>query len=383
MRFVSIIWKNVYRRRTRSLLTICGLGVAVATVVSLVGISESFQRHFIDLYAARGVDMVVQKYGANAELSISLPDELGDRIRKIPHVSGVIGGLMDEVSLDEQNLPAVFLDGWPNSSPLFDEVTYLEGHRLRTGDFHKLIIGQELAAKTGTKIGDSLQIYGDKYQVQGIFTSKNVFDDNSMITLLPDMQEALNRKGQVTGFIIRTDLPKDMNPEERDAELTRIKQQIEALDPGHNVAAEQSAKFVESVGPIRAARAMALVVSAIALALGGIGMLNTMIMSVYERIREIGTLRAVGWRKFQVVRLILVEALVLSIAGALFGSLAAKLMTVGLSHLPAASGFVGGDIAPIVIVQGFIAALVVGVGSAIYPAIWGASLSPVEAMRRK
>ena len=141
--------------------------------------------------------------------------------------------------------------------------------------------------------------------------------------------------------------------------------------------------FVKNVGPIRSAQAVSLAVSAIALALGGIGMLNTMIMSVYERIREIGTLRAIGWRKFKVVRLILVEALVLSIAGALLGTLAAKLMTVGLSHLPAASGFVASDIAPLVIIEGCAAAMIVGVGSAIYPAIWGASLSPTEALRRK
>ncbi len=229
MRFVSIIWKNVYRRRTRSLLTICGLGVAVATVVSLVGISESFQRHFIDLYRDRGIDIVVQRYGANAELSISLPESLGNRIRRVPHVSEVIGGLMDEVPLDEQNLPAVFIDGWPNSSPLFNEVTYLKGHRLHTGDVHKLIIGQSLAAKTDKKIGDTLQVFGEPYQIVGIFTSENIFDDGSMVTLLPDMQEAQKKQGQVTGFIVRTDLPKDMGPE-RVAELTNIKKQIESLE---------------------------------------------------------------------------------------------------------------------------------------------------------
>jgi putative ABC transport system permease protein len=380
MRFVSVIWKNVYRRRMRSLLTVCGLGVAVATVVSLVGISESFQRHFMDLYLHRGIDIVVQRQGANAELSISLPEELGDRIRKVPHVAGVIGGLMDEISLDEQNLPAVFVDGWPNDSPLFDEKKFLQGRRLHTGDFHKLNMGQALAERTGKKVGDTLQIYGDSYTVVGIFSNSNVFDDSILVTLLPDMQAALNRPNQVTGFIVRTDLPKDISPE-RTAELALIKQRIEALDKG--IAAEPTADFIQNVGPIRAARALAWVISAIALVLGGIGMLNTMIMSVYERIREIGTLRAVGWRKFQVVRMILVEALVLSIAGAITGSLAAAGMTFGLSHWPAVSGFIAGDIAPLVIAEGCIAALLVGVASSVYPAIWGASLSPVEAMRRK
>lgn len=380
MRFPAIIWKNIYRRKMRSLLTICGLAVAVATVVSLVGISESFQRHFIDLYTARNIDMVVQRYGVHAELSISLPEELGAKIAKIPHVTSVIGGLMDEISLEDQDLPAVFLDGWADSSPLFNDVTYIKGRRLHTGDYHKLIIGQSLAGKTGKTLHDKLKIYGDQYEILGIFTSKNVFDDGSIVTMLPDMQQATNKPHQVTGFILRTDLPKAPTPE-RAAALNKIKRQIEALEPG--VAADEMQDFVKNVGPIRSAQAVALVISAIALALGGIGMLNTMIMSVYERIREIGTLRAIGWRKFKVVRLILVEALVLSIAGAILGSLAAKAMTIGLSHMRAASGFVGSDIAPLVIIEGCAAALVVGVGSAIYPAIWGASLSPTEALRRK
>jgi putative ABC transport system permease protein len=263
---------------------------------------------------------------------------------------------------------------------LFDEVTFSVGRRLHTGDFHKLIIGQSLAEKTGKKVHDTLKIYGDKYEILGIFRSNNVFDDGSMVTMLPDLQEALNRPHQVTGFIVRTDLPKVPSPE-RTAAINQIQKQIETLEPG--VAAEEMHSFVKNVGPIRSAQALALVVSAIALALGGIGMLNTMIMSVYERIREIGTLRAVGWRKYQVVRLILVEALVLSVAGAILGSLAAGVMTIGLSHLPAASGFIASDIAPLVIIEGCLAALVVGVGSAVYPAIWGASLSPVEALRRK
>ena len=121
----------------------------------------------------------------HAELSITLPEELGSKIAKIPHVTGVIGGLMDEISLDDLGLPAVFIDGWADSSPLFNEVTYIKGHRLHMGDYHKLMIGQSLAEKTGKTIGDKLQIYGDQYEIKAIFTSNNVFDDGSMVTMLP------------------------------------------------------------------------------------------------------------------------------------------------------------------------------------------------------
>ena len=76
-------------------------------------------------------------------------------------------------------------------------------------------------------------------------------------------------------------------------------------------------------------------------------MLNTMVMSVYERIREIGTLRAIGWRKIRVMRMILVESLLLSLAGGMVGSMAAVCLTHVLSHLRQTAGFIQGDVVPV------------------------------------
>ena len=107
------------------------------------------------------------------------------------------------------------------------------------------------------------------------------------------------------------------------------------------------------MGAIKLSRTMAWSVSAIALSIAAIGMLNTMIMSVFERIHDIGTLRALGWRKLQVVRMILVEALLLSLSGGIIGTVAALLMARFLSRFPSVAGFVAGDIAPAVIFEGF------------------------------
>jgi len=181
--------------------------------------------------------------------------------------------------------------------------------------------------------------------------------------------------------MVRTAVPEDANPEQKAAIVAAVRKQIDAIDK--SVAAVPTDEFIDSVGPIRLSRAVAWVTSAIALLIGGIGMLNTMVMSVYERIREIGTLRAIGWKKIRVIRMILVESLLLSIAGGAVGAIAAVGLTHALSHFPETAGLIQGDVAPHVILEGFLLAIAIGIGGAIYPAFWGANLQPVEAMRRK
>ena len=118
--------------------------------------------------------------------------------------------------------------------------------------------------------------------------------------------------------------------------------------------------FVKNVSQIRITRAMAWLTSTIALVLGAIGVLNTMIMSVFERTKEIGTLRAIGWKKLRVMRMILSESLLLSLLGGARRRVAAVVMLRVLSRMPLTSGLIEGDVAPPVILQGFAIAAVVG-----------------------
>jgi putative ABC transport system permease protein len=380
MQFSAFIWRNLLRRPVRSGLTIVGLSVAVAAVVALVGISDGFSRQYQELYDHRGVDLVVQKVGSSAELNNSLPEDLAESIRKIPHVKECNGGLMDVVSFPERDLLAVIINGWPADSPLFRDRTMLSGRFPTADDHHKVIIGEQLAANLGKKLHDTIRIYDTDVEIIGIFRSVSVFENGSIGTLISDMQDYMNRPHQVTGFVIRTDIPKDGAPEHR-AQMDEVKTQIEAL--GEGIAATASTDFIENVGLIKLTKAVAWVTSAIALVIGAIGMLNTMVMSVYERVREIGTLRAMGWRKTRVMSMILGESVLLSFGGAVIGSAAALLLTRFLSRMPMTSELIEGKIAPVIFVEGFLLALLVGFAGALYPAFWGANLQPIEAMRKK
>ena len=126
---------------------------------------------------------------------------------------------------------------------------------------------------------------------------------------------------------------------------------------------------------------MAWTTAAVALILGSVGMLNTMLMSIFERTREIGILRAVGWRRRRVLALVLGEALVIALIGTILGSHARGRRSRALTLAPTARGFINPNLPPEVL----LIALAMGVGlsllGGLYPAARAAALEPTEALR--
>ena len=375
MNFISIPLKSLLRRRTRSALTILGLGIALAAVISLVGISQGFERTFVEMYQRRGVDLLVQRAGGGNRKDKTLSEALDAKLRAIKGVRDVDGGLMDMIAMPEFNLYAVILNGLPAKSPELARAKVIDGRRLQASDERALMLGKVLAINLGAKVGDDVNIYEQPHKVVGIYESPTSFEDGGAMVLLDELQRLTDLTGRVTGFAVMIDHPGD------DAEIERIRGEIAALE--RNLEAKRPAELVAEVQEVKAAKATAWITSAIALVIGAIGVLNTMVMSVFERTREIGTLRAIGWRKSRVMRLILLEATFLSVSGAVAGAIAAIGITKMMSSLPMTSNFISGEIAPAVFVQGFVIALLVGFCGALYPAWWGASLSPIEALRRK
>ena len=143
-----------------------------------------------------------------------------------------------------------------------------------------------------------------------------------MIVPLSQLQDLLGQRGQVTAFNVTVRKPKEAST------VGHVVRAIEGL--GLGVSAMATDEYVATDTKIQVAKAMAWSTSAIALVIGAIGMLNTMIVSVFERTSEIGVLRAIGWRKSRIFRMILMESGILCVAGAVFGTLLA-LLTFALS----------------------------------------------------
>ena len=347
---------------------------AFCAVVALVGISDGFERSYVELFHERQVDLIVQRASNASNLNRQLDPSLREKVQQIAGVKEVFPGLMDVVSLDEYGLTAVFVVGWEPGSRLMKRLAIVSGETLERGDRNKAIIGSILAANTGKKPGDKLPMYGEQIEVKGIYDSHNVFENGGLFMPLDQLQRLMDTR-QVTAFSISLVHPGDPG------ELAAVKRRLEEMDS--SLLAEPAADFVGNIQQLRLARGVAWAVSAIAIFIGAIGMLNTMAMSVAERVREIGTLRAIGWTKRRVMSIIFCESLLLSVGGAAIGTVAAVGLTKFLSGFHVTAGLIQGQIAPAVMVQGTLVAILVGVSGAAYPALWGASQAPTEAMRRK
>jgi putative ABC transport system permease protein len=248
----------------------------------------------------------------------------------------------------------------------------LDGRALKAGDDKSVMLGRVLAMTLGKRAGEPVQIAGESFQVVGIFESDSWFENGGLLMPLATLQKMMGREGQVTGFLIRA---KDSNARK----IAELRRRIESTISG--VAATAARDHVQSDTQIRLSRAMAWATAAVALFLGSVGMLNTMLMSIFERTREIGILRAVGWRRRRVLALVMGEALAIALIGTVLGTILAVLGLRVLTLAPTARGFINPNLPPEVLAL----ALAMGIGlsllGGIYPAARAASLEPTEALR--
>jgi len=371
--FAGFAWKNLWRRRLRTLLTLCGIGMAIGAFVALVGFSRSFEHEWARLYSSSGTDIaVVDKTFLNTSMSQSV----GIRLRAVPVVAQAEPMIFNIMDLTPDVNALVF--GWLDDSYEFDSLTFLSG-----GRFHnrkpELMLGDMLAGNLNKKVGDSVELQGAPFTVTGIYHGGTALEAGAVIMPLDQLQQLSSLQGKVSGFHVR--LRPAPDGEAQDRYLQRARAQIEAALPGLNaqLASERASnnQFVEL------AHAVAWGTSSIALMMGVLGIANTMAMSVFERTREIGVLRALGWSRWSVMLLIQVEAVVLGVVGGFLG------IGVGwgalrlLSTLPQTASIVSASLSPLHLIQALGIAVLSGLVAGALPAWRGAHLSPVEALHHE
>lgn len=380
MGFLTLVAKNLLRRKLRTALTCLGIAVAILTVVALVGIASGFERGFVQVFEGRGVDLIVVEGGITEQLTSSLDQRLAEKVKEQPGVRDVACMLLEVLAFEKENLVGVMVQGWAAESFLFRDVKMAQGRTLRPGDKRQCLLGSILARNMGKKLGDAVEIDHEDFTIVGIFDSFNVFENGSIVVPLDELQRVMVRPGQVTAMAVVT----DDGPAKAEA-VGRLCKAIEAFTDARGkklrLTALPTKDYVSSTLQIRMAQGMAWVTSTIALVIGAIGMLNTMMTSVLERTREIGILRALGWRRRRVVNMVLLEAVLQCLIGAALGCLGAAALVHGLSQAPSVGGFIQGDMAPAVLAQGFLVALLVGLAGGLYPAWCASRLAPAEAIR--
>jgi putative ABC transport system permease protein len=365
------------------LLTACGVMIATAAVMSLLSVAAALENRNAEVYQTRGVDIVVIRAGVTERLTSNLSESLEERLAALPGVAQVAPALTDMVLFRGEGVVGVPLCGWRHGSFPFDLLEVAEGRMLAADDVRGVMLGSVLAENQARHAGDEMEIEGEMFRVVGVHRSPSVWENGSAIVRLADLQELMDRHAQVTEFMIR--LQPAAAAEEEGVE--RLCQAIEELSGPEGqrlgLSAMPTDQHVSSTARIALVHAMSWITSAIALAIGSIGMLNTMMMTVLERTQEIGTLRAIGWRRPRIMRLILAESLALAILGAVAGMLVTWLVLAMLRQMPAVRGTILPELTLVAVAAGATVTLLFGVFGGSYPAYRGANLLPAEAIHEE
>ena len=371
MSFLRIALKNLLRRRLRTALTLCGVAVGIAAFVALVGFARAFEEQWVKLYESSGTDIaVVQK----AFLNTFVDESVGEKLRAMPFVAAADPVIVNLMDLTPEVNALVY--GWPATSFEMNTLTVIEGRPFRD-DQPEVMLGEIVAENLGKKAGDTLEMQGEPFKVVGVFRGGSALEAGAAVLPLRELQKLSDLGGKVTAFHVHL---RQVNGHEPDAQhMQEARNTIEAALPG--LKALPASVRARNNQLVVLARSMAWGTSLIALFIGALGIANTMAMSVFERTKEIGVLRALGWKRGRVMKLILIEAGILGLVGGCFGVAGGWLALRILEGLPFTASFVTSRIPLLHCVEALAIAVVVGLAAGFVPAQRGASLSPVEALR--
>ncbi len=369
--FTGFAWKNLLRRRLRTLLTLCGITMGIGAFVALVGFSRSFEHEWLRLYQNSGTDIAVLQ---SSLFNSSLDESLGIKIKALPQVAAVAPLVFNLIDLTPDVNALVY--GWQADSYEMDSLHFTAGTRFRASQ-PEVVLGDLLAQNLNKKPGDTITILGETFTITGVFHGGTALETGAVIMPLDQMQNISSREGKVTAFHVR--LRPTPAGESYEEYVAQARTEIEALEPG--IRAEAAAERASSNQIVDIAHSVAWGTSSIALLIGIVGIANTMAMSVFERTREIGVLRALGWKGRHVILLILTEAGVLGLAGGLLGILVGLGALWVLSIMPQTASVVSISVSPVHLIESLFIAIGSGLVAGAYPAWRGARLSPVEALR--
>jgi putative ABC transport system permease protein len=401
LEMLRIAWGGITANKLRSGLTILGMTIGVASVIVLIAVGNGSSKAVQSTIQSLGTNvLVVQASGgfrggarAATSSSVSLTKQDAEALQNhslapdVKSASPVVDASdVKLVSGSSSYEPSSFVGTTP-SYLTAHSYKLAEGSSFTAEDVAKhrrvAIIGQEVLQELFagvSPVGQNMKVNGSNYEVVGVLAKKgsngSTNEDDVVMAPISTVQDSLTGSGPVDSITVQATSESSLDAAE--SEVTQLLEERHKIkdtsEPGFSVL-NQGSLLETSSSTSSVFTTLLGEVAAISLLVGGIGVMNIMLVSVTERTREIGIRKAIGARRSDILTQFLTEAVLVSIFGGLTG------VAVGVIGSQFEIAGVHPEIATYSIFLAFGAALASGLFFGTYPAARAASLRPIEALR--
>ncbi|MBU1912045.1 MAG: ABC transporter permease [Candidatus Omnitrophica bacterium] len=391
MNVLGIAFKNLSRKKIRTTLTVSGVAVAVAVLVSLFGFDAGYQKGLDNDINKLGYHLLVTAKGCPYEAA-TLMLKGGGGLRYME--DSVYKRITSDNRIDKitpQLVSSVYNQEGPEGRGAFTlymgiEKSYLDlkpwskfksGGWFSSNNADEAIMGYEAAEVEQRSVGDQIFIPGAEkvMKIVGIFERTGTQDDGMIFMPLSKAQEIFKLPNKLTGIGIKL---KDIRT------IGKFEEDLYD-EPGIQIVSLAQVRGT-ILNLVSSARAMAGSVALIAIFIAVIGVTNTILMSVFERTKEIGVMKALGASWSDIFKIIWTETILICGLGGILGAALAGIGSSLVEHiirtvLPYAPAGKLVLIKPSFLVISLLATLVMGLVAGIYPALRASLMKPIEAIR--
>ena len=386
MTFLRIAFKNLLRHRIRSLLTLAGIATSVAVLFSIISFNRGFEKGLSREIERTGIHFMVVPSGCAHEVAslvlhgavipkfLSL--EVMEKIRGISGIDLVSPVLVSQLPNPERDRVDLIYGMDMSQIKKLKPAWKIKGAVPAQDD--EMIIGSEIAGHDKIKIGDVINYSRVKrsFRVSGILERTGGQDDAFIYMPIKAAQEIFKKPQGATAIGVKV-----LDPEQ----LVRITEELSQKVPGIQIVT--MGQVISSLSNLaNSAKALSLSFAAIAVLISAVGVMNSVLMAIFERTQEIGMMRAIGASRLDVFRIIIKETILLTTAGGIAGIIAANagsgiielFVRRSMPYVPSGSMI---TFEPWLAAACIIFSVLIGIVSGIYPAWKASRIAPVEAIK--
>ena len=391
MSFFKVAISNLRRNPVRSLLTGLSLAVSAATLCVVLSLDKGYSNAVTnDLVNKTGVHMYITKEGCPIEAAsviaqgglspLYVDESIVARLEKMPELDAVMPFKLFALTTDDGTRTDIFMGITDAVEKIKPDWRYTAGGWFTSPD--SVILGAEMARIENLGIGDRMYVehFDAEFVVSGILARNYGQDDGTFFMPLKTAQSLVNREGKLSAVALKLSDISAM-----DAVRNRIRASMPAdyFVIGSRELSDGILQFFSST------RAIMFVMVGVAFLISVFGIVNTMLMAVLERRREIAYLKCVGAGKYDLIRLISLETTAIALAGSLAGALIGMFLSPVSGHLLRrflVAYIPSGAIArpdPVVALGAFAVCTLIGMACSLYPALRAAKIVPMEVLRNE